>query len=212
MPSGEVGDGNADAHRALARQAGDGHQPAHALGDLIERRRAGRPGSVLAEAADRGIDDARVHPCARSSKETFSRGVLRTFARMFSTITSAVRATGALGMRRGLPQVLRFRLMARLLRCRFWKSEPTCRRAGWFPPPPPGPAARCGSRWHPSPPDMPHAGRARPRQGQIQHRDAGQRQARGFAFAHGLLAAASTGLCMLIVPGAGCGAEIRRAG
>ena len=44
---GEVGDGNADPHRAFARRAGDRHQPAHALRDLIEARAAcdrGRPG------------------------------------------------------------------------------------------------------------------------------------------------------------------------
>ena len=56
---GEVGDGNADPHRAFARRAGDRHQPAHALRDLIEAR----PlviGAVLAEAGDAAIDDARI--------------------------------------------------------------------------------------------------------------------------------------------------------
>ena len=59
QPGGEVGDGNADPHRALAGRAGDRHQPAHALRDLIEAR----PlviGAVLAEAGDAAIDDARV--------------------------------------------------------------------------------------------------------------------------------------------------------
>ena len=59
QPGGEVGDGNADPHRALARRAGDRHQPAHALRDLIE---AGPLviGAVLAEAGDAAIDDARI--------------------------------------------------------------------------------------------------------------------------------------------------------
>ncbi len=59
QPGGEVGDGNADPHRAFARRAGDRHQPAHALRDLIEAR----PlviGAVLAEAGDAAIDDARI--------------------------------------------------------------------------------------------------------------------------------------------------------
>ena len=37
---GQIGDRNADAHRALAGQAGDRHQPAHALRDLIEAGRS----------------------------------------------------------------------------------------------------------------------------------------------------------------------------
>ena len=63
----EVGDRDADAHRALAGQAGDRHQAAHALRDLVE---AGplRVGPVLAEAGDAAVDDARVdlRPASRS--------------------------------------------------------------------------------------------------------------------------------------------------
>ena len=59
QPGGEVGDGDADPHRALARRAGDRHQPAHALRDLIEARPL-VVGAVLAEAGDAAIDDARV--------------------------------------------------------------------------------------------------------------------------------------------------------
>ena len=56
---GQVGDRNADAHRSLPRQAGDRHQPAHALGDLIEAGTiAIRP--VLAEPGNRGIDQPLV--------------------------------------------------------------------------------------------------------------------------------------------------------
>ena len=56
---GEIGDGNADPHRPFAGRAGDRHQPAHALRDLIE---AGPLviGAVLAEAGDAAIDDARI--------------------------------------------------------------------------------------------------------------------------------------------------------
>ncbi len=58
-PGGEIGDGNADPHRAFAGRAGDRHQPAHALRDLIE---AGPlvVGAVLAEAGNAAIDDARI--------------------------------------------------------------------------------------------------------------------------------------------------------
>ena len=48
-PGRQIVDGNADAHRPLAGQAGDGHQPAHALGDLVEARPAGIR-AILAEA------------------------------------------------------------------------------------------------------------------------------------------------------------------
>ncbi len=55
----EVGDRQPDAHRPLAGQAGDGHQPAHALHDLVDARAlAVRPG--LAEAADAAVDDPRI--------------------------------------------------------------------------------------------------------------------------------------------------------
>ena len=59
MPAREIGDRDADAHRALARQAGDRHQPAHALRDLVEARPLAI-GPVLAEARDAGVDEARV--------------------------------------------------------------------------------------------------------------------------------------------------------
>src|SRR6202035_3673777 len=59
QPGTEIGDRNADAYRALPRQAGHRHQPAHALRDLIETRPA-RIGPVLAEAGNAGIDDARI--------------------------------------------------------------------------------------------------------------------------------------------------------
>ena len=49
----EVGDRDADPHRPLAGQAGDRHQPAHALRDLVEARALG-VGAVLAEAGDAG--------------------------------------------------------------------------------------------------------------------------------------------------------------
>ena len=56
---GEIGDRNADTHRAAARRAGDRHQPAHALRDLVEARPLGvRP--VLAEAGNAGEHDALV--------------------------------------------------------------------------------------------------------------------------------------------------------
>ena len=51
--------GNADAHRSLPRQAGDRHQPAHALRDLVEAGPVG-VGAGLAEAGNAGIDEARI--------------------------------------------------------------------------------------------------------------------------------------------------------
>ena len=51
--------GDADTHRALARQAGDRHEPAHALHDLIDASAlAVRP--VLSKSADAAIDDAGI--------------------------------------------------------------------------------------------------------------------------------------------------------
>src|SRR5260370_18235645 len=55
-----VGDGEPGTHRAAAGHAGDPHQPAHALGDLIEARALG-VGAVLAIARDRAQYDTRVH-------------------------------------------------------------------------------------------------------------------------------------------------------
>ena len=56
---GQVGDWDADTHRSVAGQAGDRHQPAHALRDLIEAGPVGvRP--LLAEAGDAGIDEPRI--------------------------------------------------------------------------------------------------------------------------------------------------------
>ena len=56
---GQVRHRDADAHRPLAGQAGDRHQPAHALRDLVEAGAfAIRP--VLAEAGDAGVDQPRI--------------------------------------------------------------------------------------------------------------------------------------------------------
>ena len=56
---GGVVDRDADPHRPLPRQAGDRHQPAHALRDLIDAGAALiRP--VLPEPRDRAVDDARI--------------------------------------------------------------------------------------------------------------------------------------------------------
>ena len=55
----EIGDRDAGAHRALPGQAGDRHQPAHALRDLVDARPVAI-GAVLAEAGNAGEDDAFV--------------------------------------------------------------------------------------------------------------------------------------------------------
>ena len=55
----EIGDGDAHAHRPLAGNAGDGHEAAHALGDLVDAGPvAVRP--ALPEAGDAAVDEARV--------------------------------------------------------------------------------------------------------------------------------------------------------
>ena len=56
---GQIGDRNADPHRPLPRRAGDRHQAAHPLGDLIETRPLGI-GSVLAEPGNARHDNPRV--------------------------------------------------------------------------------------------------------------------------------------------------------
>ena len=58
---GEVRNRDADAHGALARQAGDRHQAAHALRDLVDAGSLGI-GAGLAETGDAAVDDARVDP------------------------------------------------------------------------------------------------------------------------------------------------------
>jgi hypothetical protein len=51
----EIGDRDADPHRALSGQAGDRHQSAHALRDLVEARSVGVR-SGLPETGNAGID------------------------------------------------------------------------------------------------------------------------------------------------------------
>ncbi len=60
QPRGEVGDRDAYAHGPLPGQAGDRHQAAHALRDLIEARPRGiRTG--LPEPGNAGIDQLRIN-------------------------------------------------------------------------------------------------------------------------------------------------------
>jgi hypothetical protein len=56
---GQVGDRNSDPHRSLTGQAGDRHQPAHALRDLVKTGPV-LVGAVLAEPRDAAVDDARI--------------------------------------------------------------------------------------------------------------------------------------------------------
>ena len=58
----EIGDRDADAHRPLA-QAGDRHQPAHALRDLVEARPVGIGRS--ARTGNAAVDELRVDPGER---------------------------------------------------------------------------------------------------------------------------------------------------
>ena len=52
----KVSNRDADAHRPAAGLAGDRHQPAHALRDLVDAG-ARRVRAALAEARDRAVDD-----------------------------------------------------------------------------------------------------------------------------------------------------------
>src|SRR5207237_4920666 len=61
---GEVGDRDADPPEAAAGRAGDAHQPAHALGDLIDAGLVGDR-ALLTEAGDTGQDDALVDAAQR---------------------------------------------------------------------------------------------------------------------------------------------------
>ena len=56
---GGVADGDAHPPRAAPRLAGDGHQAAHALDDLIDPGPFA-VGAVLSEAGNAGVDDGRI--------------------------------------------------------------------------------------------------------------------------------------------------------
>src|SRR2546421_255156 len=60
----EAGHGNADTHRTLAGQAGDGHQAAQPLRDLVVAGTV-TVRTALAEARDARVDDARVDRAER---------------------------------------------------------------------------------------------------------------------------------------------------
>ena len=131
-PAGQVGDRDADAHRAAAGLARDGHQPAHALRDLVEARTLA-VGPVLAEARDAGVDEARVDLAQRRVVDAEPRP-----SRRGGSSRSPHRlSTRAGGARRHRPADFRSSVMPRLLRCRFWKSGP-CRG-----PPSASPASEC---------------------------------------------------------------------
>ena len=59
-PCGEVRDGNAHPHRAPPRLAGDRHETAQSLRDLIDSGPVAI-GAVLAESGDARVDEPRVH-------------------------------------------------------------------------------------------------------------------------------------------------------
>ena len=170
---GEVGDRNADAHRPLAGQAGDRHQPAHALRDLVEARPVAI-GAVLAEAGNAGIDQARIDR-ASGSRNRSPAGI----SRRAGSSPPARRRLCTRRFRISMP-FRRFRLsvMLRLLRCRFWKSGDCAP-----PPRPPSPldafdlddvGAPIG--------ELAHAGRTRAHAGEIDDLEAGQGK-----FAHSAL-------------------------
>ena len=121
MPRRRVVDRDADPDRPLARQPGDRHEAAHALGDLVDPG-AAFIGAVLAEARDAAIDDARVDFLHRLVID--AEPVLDGRAEVLDD---------DIGLRGQLEEdlfpsgVFRSRLSERLLRCRFWKSGPSRR-------------------------------------------------------------------------------------
>jgi hypothetical protein len=60
ISGGQVVDRHADAYRALPGQAGDRHQSAQALHDLVHAG-AFPVGAVLTETADAAVDDTGIH-------------------------------------------------------------------------------------------------------------------------------------------------------
>ena len=138
---GEIGDRDTDPHRALPRQSGDRHEPAHALHDLIDAG-ALAVGAGLAEAADAAVDDARIH--LRTSSYDTSRRCF-TSARMFSTITSAFSTSF---MNTAWPSgVFRFELHRALVAMEVLEIEAVAAAGLVFAR---SSAARCGSRSRPS--------------------------------------------------------------
>ena len=115
---GEVGDRDADPHRAAARLAGDRHQPAHALRDLVDAGPCG-VGAALAEARDRAVDDARIDLGHRLVVDL--QPVLHVGAVVLDHDVGVL----ASFMKIAWPSwLLRLSVIACLLRCRFWKSKP----------------------------------------------------------------------------------------
>ena len=160
---GGVGDRDADAPRSRARRAGDAHQPAEALRDLVDARvgrRTGRP--------DRSPRCTRRPPAGSPPTPRRGRCASRCFTagRKFSTTTSA-RSTRRNSTARP-SSVARSTITERLLRWRLAPSDRRCdenaplRRSA-----PHDVGAEVG--------ELAHARRARPRQGEVDHADAGER-------------------------------------
>ena len=111
-----------------AGRAGDRHQSAHALRDLVEAR----PlviGAVLAEAGDAAIDEARIDPAQRVVIDAEPR--LDVGAEVLDHHVGLLRQPPEHSSPFGS---FRLSVIARLLRCRFWKSAPWRGPPGCSPP------------------------------------------------------------------------------
>ena len=113
--------------------AGDRHQPAHALRDLVDAGPA-LVGTVLAEAGDAAVDDARVDLLHRLviDAELVLDGRLEVLDDDIGGLRHLEEDL------RALPGVFRLSVRLRLLRCRFWKSGPSAPAAGGVDAGPPG--------------------------------------------------------------------------
>ena len=118
-PGGEIGDRDADAHRPLPGHAGDRHQPAHALRDLVEAGPVAI-GPVLAEAGNAGVDEARIDRAQRLVVDAEPAS-----SRRGGNSRRPRRPSSTRRLNTAMPSgSLRLSVMPRLLRCRFWKSGP----------------------------------------------------------------------------------------
>jgi hypothetical protein len=170
-PGAQVGDRNAHAHRTLARNAGDGHEAAHPLGDLID---AGpvpiRP--VLPEAGDAAVDQARIDRAQALVVDAES--ALHVGAVVLHDDVGVLRQPLEDGHPVGLAEVQRDAL---LVAVQVLEIEPVTIAAHTVA----GAAAghldldRRGAPID----ELPHAGRAGPRPGQVEHREPAEGKRRG---------------------------------
>ena len=166
----QIRDGNAHPHRPLARQPGDGHQPAHPLRNLVHpRARPIRP--ILTEATDGRIHNARV-----DLLHVVERNLEAMLHRRAHILDNHVRRGHQPHERRMTFGVLQVQIDGALVSMQVLEIEAVPCPGNLLRP-------RLGRRLnadHVRPPirQMAHAGRASARQGQVEDRNARKRQLR----------------------------------